>query len=33
VTIGATDGVKTEIVSGDIQPGMQVITDTMGTGR
>lgn len=33
VTIGATDDVRTEIVSGDIQPGMQVITDTMGTGR
>jgi HlyD family secretion protein len=33
VRIGATDGVKTEIVSGDLQPGMAVITDTMGTGR
>jgi HlyD family secretion protein len=33
VKIGATDGVKTQIVSGDIQPGMLVITDTMGTGR
>ncbi|MGE5294547.1 MAG: efflux RND transporter periplasmic adaptor subunit [Solirubrobacterales bacterium] len=33
VTIGATDGVKTEIRSGDIQPGTLVITDTMGTGR
>jgi HlyD family secretion protein len=33
VTIGATDDVRTEILSGDVQPGMQVITDTMGTGR
>ncbi len=33
VTIGATDDVKTEILSGDIQPGMAVITDTVGTGR
>ncbi len=33
VTIGATDGVKTEILSGDIQPDMLVVTDTMGTGR
>jgi HlyD family secretion protein len=33
VTIGATDDVKTEILSGDIQPGMAVITDTLGTGR
>lgn len=33
VAIGATDDVKTEILSGDIQPGMAVITDTMGTGR
>jgi hypothetical protein len=33
VTIGATDGIKTEIASGDIHPGMPVITDTMGMGR
>ncbi len=33
VTIGATDDVETEILSGEIQPGMQVIIDTMGTGR
>jgi len=33
VTIGATDGIKTQIASGDIQPGMLVITDTMGMGR
>jgi len=33
VTIGATDGIKTEISSGDIHPGMPVITDTMGMGR
>jgi HlyD family secretion protein len=33
VTIGATDGVQTQILSGDIQPGAPVITDMMGTGR
>jgi HlyD family secretion protein len=33
VTIGSTDGIKTEIASGDIQPGMLVITDTMAMGR
>jgi HlyD family secretion protein len=31
VTIGATDDTMTEIVSGDIQPGMPVIVDTMQT--
>ncbi len=33
VTIGSTDGTMTEIVSGDVKPGMSVITDTIDTGR
>jgi len=33
VTVGATDGTMTEIVSGEIQAGMPVIVDTVEMGR
>ncbi|MFO0586124.1 MAG: efflux RND transporter periplasmic adaptor subunit [Polyangiaceae bacterium] len=33
VTPGATDGIKTEIVKGDLQPGQQVITDSAETTK
>ena len=33
VTVGATDGTVTEIVSGEIQAGMPVIVDTVEMGR
>ena len=33
VTPGATDGVVTEIKSGDVTPGMALVVDTVGTGR
>jgi HlyD family secretion protein len=33
VTIGATDGVMAEVLSGDIGPGTQVVVDTATTGR
>jgi HlyD family secretion protein len=32
VTIGASDDTMTEIVAGDLRPGMPVIIDTLGTG-
>lgn len=33
ITIGSTDGTMTEIVDGDIKPGMAVVVDTFSTGR
>jgi len=33
VTSGATDGVMTEIKSGDVTPGMALVVDTVGTRR
>jgi HlyD family secretion protein len=33
VTIGATDGVRTEILDGEIEPGMVLIVDVMTRGR
>ena len=33
VTIGATDGVRTEILDGAIEPGMSLIVDVMTRGR
>ena len=33
VTTGATDGSMTEITSGDLKPGMMVITDTLSKGQ
>ena len=33
VTLGATDGVMTEVVSGDVQPGMVVVVDVATVGK
>ena len=33
VTIGSTDGSMTEVVSGDIEPGMALVVDTVSVGR
>jgi len=33
ITIGATDGVMTEITGGDVTPGMSLVVDAVGTGR
>ena len=33
VTIGSTDGAKTEVTAGEIQPGMAVVVDTVGAGK
>jgi HlyD family secretion protein len=33
VTTGATDGINTEILSGDIEPGMLLIVDTINSGK
>jgi len=33
ITIGATDGVMTEITGGDVTPGMALVVDAVGTGR
>ena len=33
VTIGASDGIMTEIVSGELTPGMSAIVDTINPGR
>jgi HlyD family secretion protein len=33
VTIGATDGARTEIRSGDIAPGQPVVVDAQQTGK
>jgi HlyD family secretion protein len=32
VTIGSTDGSRTEVVTGDIKPGMALVVDTASTG-
>jgi HlyD family secretion protein len=29
ITVGSTDGVMTEVVKGDIQPGTEIVTDTL----
>jgi HlyD family secretion protein len=29
VTVGATDGIRTEITSGEVEPGMALVVDTM----
>lgn len=33
VTTGSTDGINTEILSGDIEPGMLLIVDTINSGK
>lgn len=33
VTTGSTDGVLTEVISGDIEPGMALIVNAVSTGR
>jgi HlyD family secretion protein len=33
VTIGSTDGIMTEVVAGDIEPGMALVVDTVSAGR
>jgi HlyD family secretion protein len=33
VTIGATDGVMTEVTGGEVEPGMMLIVDTLDKGR
>lgn len=33
VTVGATDGIMTEVVAGDIEPGMALVVDTVSAGR
>jgi len=33
VTIGATDGVVTEITGGEVSPGMALLVDSAGGGR
>ncbi len=33
VTIGSTDGIMTEVVAGDVQPGMAVVVDTVERGE
>ena len=33
ITIGSSDGVMTEVVKGDIEPGMELVTDTLTTQR
>jgi HlyD family secretion protein len=33
VTIGVTDGIKMQIVEGDIEPGMALIVDILGEGK
>lgn len=33
VTIGSTDGTMTEVVTGDIKPGMALVVDTVSAGR
>jgi multidrug efflux pump subunit AcrA (membrane-fusion protein) len=30
VTVGATDGRMTEVTGGELQPGMQVVTASLG---
>jgi HlyD family secretion protein len=31
VTVGATDGRLTEVTGGELQPGMHVVTDSLGS--
>jgi HlyD family secretion protein len=33
ITIGATDGTMTEVVSGDVKPGMSLVVDTVSTEK
>jgi HlyD family secretion protein len=33
VTTGATNGLMTEILTGDFQPGMEVVVDTIAAGK
>ena len=33
VTTGATDGIMTEVTSGDVEPGMALVVDTLEAGR
>ena len=33
VTVGATDGIMTKVIGGDIEPGMALIVDTHTAGR
>jgi HlyD family secretion protein len=33
VTTGATDGSMTEVTSGDVEPGMELVVDTLRAGR
>jgi hypothetical protein len=33
VTAGASDGVLSEIISGDIEPGMKAIIDTLSSAQ
>jgi HlyD family secretion protein len=33
ITIGATDGVMTEVTGGDVTPAMALVVDSVGTGR
>jgi HlyD family secretion protein len=33
VTVGSTDGGMTEVVTGDIKPGMALVVDTVSGGR
>jgi HlyD family secretion protein len=33
VTVGSTDGAMTEVVTGDIKPGMALVVDTISMGK
>ena len=33
ITVGASDGTMTEVVSGDVKPDMPLIVDMLGSGR
>jgi HlyD family secretion protein len=33
ITVGSTEGSMTEVVTGDLQPGMTVVVDTLSAGR
>ena len=33
VTVGTTDGIMTEVISGNIEPGIALIVDTLSSGR
>jgi multidrug efflux pump subunit AcrA (membrane-fusion protein) len=32
VTTGSTDGIMTEVISGEVEPGMALVVDIVGTG-